>query len=448
MIKKILVVVGVLFSIIVAAQEEITFNKHIAPIIYKRCATCHNPNGYAPFSLVKYKDVKKRANFVKHVTQTGYMPPWKANPGYRSFANEKLMTDEEVELIKRWAESGAKEGKKKDLPPTPSFTNGSQLKQEPDYSLTMQTEYTVEGNNEQTYICYKIPYELPEEKYVKAIEFVPGNRLLVHHASYQVLEVAPEIDIYNSPDYFVYGDSDYVDDKHDYGFFNLYDKYGNPPIETYHNGWLPGTSAHVYPDGIGFRMPKKGIFMIRNLHYAPSPIEQSDQSTVNFYFTDKPVERVVQFAAFKPTYINPNEENIIPADSIVKHHIYVKINSDISLLNINPHMHQLGKYFKVFVTTPTNDTIPLVEIPEWDFDWQEFYQFKKMVKIPKGSVLHAEALFDNTANNPKNPHNPPQDVYFERGMDDEDEMMRLVLLVLPYQAGDEEKGVTEFWSEH
>jgi hypothetical protein len=100
-------------------------------------------------------------------------------------------------------------------------------------------------------------------------------------------------------------------------------------------------------------------------------------------------------------------------------------------------MHKLGKYFKVYCVTPAADTIKLVEIPDWDFNWQEFYRFKSIVKLPKGSVLRAEALFDNTAANNQNPHNPPRDVFFERGMDDKDEMMRLVMLYLPYKEGDE-----------
>lgn len=100
-------------------------------------------------------------------------------------------------------------------------------------------------------------------------------------------------------------------------------------------------------------------------------------------------------------------------------------------------MHMLGKSFKAYAITPKGDTIRLVNIPQWDFNWQEFYRFKKIIKIPSGSVLHADAIYDNSAGNPNNPHHPPRDIKFEWGMNDDSEMMRLVLLYLPYQEKDE-----------
>ncbi len=109
----------------------------------------------------------------------------------------------------------------------------------------------------------------------------------------------------------------------------------------------------------------------------------------------------------------------------------------MSLLHINPHMHQLGKSFLAYAITPIGDTINLVKIPNWDFNWQEFYRYKKMLFIPSGSIIHAEAVYDNTSNNLSNPNNPPQPVLIETGsMDDTTEMMRLVFLYVPYKEGD------------
>ncbi len=365
------------------------------------------------------------------------MPPWRANKEYRSFADERGLSEKEVALIAQWIAEGVKKGDPEKLPDVPHFPSGSQLLGQPDLTLKMREPFTVKGDNQQTYICYMIPFELPSDTFARAIEFIPGNRQLVHHASYQVLEVADDVDFGNAPDYFIFGEEDYIDDEHDYGFFNLYSKDGTPPKELFHNGWLPGVAPQVYPDGVGFRLPKKGVLLIRNLHYAPSPIPQSDQSTINIYFSEKPVNRTVLFKAFKPANPNPGEDWIIPADSVMDFYINVRIGADLSLLAVNPHMHRLGKYFKVFAVAPSGDTIPVVEIPEWDFDWQDFYRFRHIVRIPKGSFLHAVARFDNTADNPENPYDPPRPIYFERGMDEKDEMMRLSFLFLPYQEGDE-----------
>ena len=421
-----------------SVDAQLTFYRDIEPIIMENCVNCHYPEGSAPFSLIGYQNVAKRANFVRHVTKTRYMPPWKANPDYRSFANEKLLSDEEIDKIDKWVNTGSPKGKKKDSQyKNYKVSDANAYVKEPDLLLRMEEAFTIPGNNEQTYICYKIPYELPNDTFVNGVQFIPGNKKLVHHASYQVMEIAEDVDPEVGPTYFIYGDSDYVNDLHDYGKMNLIDSKGNFPRETYHGGWLPGSSAQIYPEGIGFRLPKKGVFLIRNLHYAPSPVEEIDQSSVALYFAEKPVERKILFKAFAPINKHPEKDWIIPADSIKTFEINVNIGAELSLLSINPHMHLLGKYFKAYILTPSNDSIPLVEIRDWDFNWQEFYQFKHPIRVPKGSFLKAIATYHNTRDNESNPNQPPIDVYFERGMDDKDEMMRLVFLFMPYKEGDE-----------
>lgn len=415
------------------------FYPDVAPIILKNCTPCHKQDGYAPFKLEEYEDVAKRAKFVKYVVENRIMPPWKADPHYRSFANQKTLSRDEIKKIADWVQAGAPLGKKKLKKKLEVKIQEQKPEKRPDLVLKMSEPFEIKADNKHTYICYKIPFELPSDTFVQAIEFVPGNRLMVHHASYQVLEVAPDIDPFDSPDYFYFSDSvDLIDDRHDYGYFDLISpKYG-PPLEHFHSGWLPGTSAQVFPEGIGFYLPKKGVLMIRNLHYSPTSVPQVDQSSINLYFSKSKIERVVQFAAFRPTNLDPEVEHIIPADSIVEHEIIIRMNSDASMLAVNPHMHLLGKSFKVFCILPDRDTLPVVNIPDWDFNWQEFYLFDKPLVVPKGSIIHAKAVFDNTSSNLSNPYNPPREIYFERGdMDETEEMMRLVFLFLPYKNGDE-----------
>lgn len=412
----------------------------VKPIIEKKCVSCHRADGYAPFSLESYADVKKRSEFIKYVVGTGYMPPWKANNHYRSFANDKSLTTSEKKLLLQWLDSGCVEGKPIVKLAIQKYQNGSQVNRKPDLVLSMKTPFNVPPINQNVYICYKIPFELKHDTFVSAIEFVPGNKSVVHHASYQIIAVEDDVNVNAGPDYFMY-DADTlnrVKDDHDYRYFNLIGGSGAMPIEMYHNGWLPGTSVQQYPRGIGFRLPKKGVLLIRNFHYSPTPIAQTDLSKFYLFFSAVPPQRNIGFAAFKPK--NPTTDGkwyIKANDSNFTAHINVKFHNDVSLLNINPHMHRMGKYFIAYAVTSSNDTIKLIEIPQWDFNWQEFYRFKKMVKIPAGSVLHAEAMYDNSTRNAENPYNPPQDVLFEWGMNDDSEMMRLVLLYLPYQVGDE-----------
>src|SRR5262245_54330746 len=98
-----------------------TFNKDIAPILYKNCATCHRPGEVAPFSLLTYQDAAKRASLIATVTERRYMPPWKAEPGYGKFADERRLTDDQIALIKEWASNGSPEGNAADKPQVPVF---------------------------------------------------------------------------------------------------------------------------------------------------------------------------------------------------------------------------------------------------------------------------------------------------------------------------------------
>ena len=119
------------------------------------------------------------------------------------------------------------------------------------------------------------------------------------------------------------------------------------------------------------------------------------------------------------------------------------ITQDISLLTINPHMHLLGKSFLAYAITLNNDTIPLIKIDNWNFRWQYFYTFKKMLKIPAGSEIIVEATYDNTSNNPDNPFSPPQVVSERKNLNGKgsmrtsDEMLQFIINYLPYNDGDE-----------
>lgn len=422
--------------------SQTTYYKDIYPILSKNCINCHRSDGYAPFSLVTYSDIKKRAQFIKHIVFEKIMPPWNANEHYRDFANNRSLSVLEITKIVNWIDSGCTEGIKQKTEKPVIYGDGSQLALKIDLKLRMKQPFTIPGINQNIYICYKIPYEIKNDTFASAVEFVAGNKSVVHHASFQILEVANDVDIYSGPDYFVF-DADTlnrVKDEHDYKYFKLIGKNGKKPVETYHGGWLPGTTAQIYKNGIGIRIPKKGVILIRNFHYSPSPIETTDLSGFNIFFTKNKVTRTLGFASFKPS--NPTKDGkwfIKANDSNFSAHINIKFHNDVSLVNINPHMHRLGKYFKAFAITPKNDTIPLIEIKNWDYNWQEFYRFKKMLVIPKGSVLHADAIYDNSSNNEDNPYTPPKDIMFEWGMNDDSEMMRLVLLYLPYMTGDENK---------
>jgi Copper type II ascorbate-dependent monooxygenase, C-terminal domain len=413
--------------------QQVTFYSHIAPIIHRNCTPCHRPGESGPFSLITYDDVARRANFIKKVTENRYMPPWKPDVHYSTFANERRLTDEEIQLIATWVNDKAPKGKpaKNQAAEMPAFTSGTQYSRAPDLVLKMNKPFLIKGDNIERFIVFRIPFELADSMNVEAVEFISGNKKLVHHANYAVCEAPPGIDI-NAGDDFVNVTEDDRSKNEQY-----------KPLQqnmVYYGGWIPGSSYESYPKDMGWVMPRKGAILL-TMHYAPQGKEASDISGINIFFTKRPVKRKINLISIGSGGVG--EKDIDPYFYIQPNRIKtfsVKVTTpamDQSLLYVWPHMHLLGKKFTAYAVTPQGDTIRLVSIPDWDFKWQELYRFKQLVKIPKGSVLTVEGTYDNTAQNPNNPFSPPQTIYSSGDMKSTDEMLTLVMLALPYEEGDE-----------
>ena len=169
------------------AKASMTFNRDVAPLVFRRCASCHRPGEVAPFPLLNYGDVSKRAGLIRSVVEGRVMPPWKAEPGFGHFADDRRLTDEQVSTIVRWVEAGTPEGDPADLPPLPRFAAGWQLG-EPDMVVKMDEPYNLVAEGEDVYRCFVIPLQIPEGKYLRAVEYRPGNRRVVHHAVFSALD--------------------------------------------------------------------------------------------------------------------------------------------------------------------------------------------------------------------------------------------------------------------
>lgn len=407
--------------------QHATWSEHIAPLIHRNCSPCHHKGEAAPFSMVTYEEVAKRANFVKRVTESRYMPPWKPDPHYVTFSNQRRLTDEEIALIADWADHGMPRGKGEEE--KLSFAEGTQYQRNPDLVLKMQEPFKLKGDNIERFIVYKIPFELPDSVSVEAIEFTTNNKKVIHHANYEIDDV-PVDAIYNTRDYV-----DNTDSHLDYlQYFVNYRK-----GIRFFGGWIPGSSYESYPEDMGWVMPKRGVVLM-TVHYAPLGKDEEVINGVQFFFRKTPVKRKIKATTYGSGGVGEKQITpffYIPANVEKDFKLSVKTEEAQSVLYVWPHMHLLGKVFKAYAVTPESDTIKLVSIPEWDFNWQEIYWFPKLVKIPKGTIITIEGKYDNTINNPVNPSFPPQLVY--GAMKTKDEMMTMVVVSVPYQEGDEDK---------
>jgi len=430
------------------SQDKLTFYKDIRPIIFKNCVSCHRQGQSAPFPLVTYNEVMKHVTTIKHVTHTGYMPPWKADTTYRTFVDQRILTAAEIAGIAQWIDDGAPAG---DAPAgdTPTLNAHSNLGR-PDLILTASKQFTVPGINQDTVVYFVMHYAIPCDTNVVAFEFAPGDPRAVHHSNTWVFPEESEYErFYPEQQEIMPAPLLFPDQPSLYEMFldvfapmvPTFEGFQYPEFfpkrqPLYYDGWLPGASARTWPPGFGFRLPSRGI-VIMQLHYGPTPIERHDQSSVNIFFTGKKVTHMIESFNIGSGggIAEPEPKLTLPPDSVKSFVVTTEITRDLSYLALNPHMHYLGKEMKAFAITPANDTIQLVWIKQWDFRWQEFYKPISIIKIPQGSILKIFATFDNTASNPANRFNPPREV--QGGSNSTDEMMSLIIMSTDYQAGDE-----------
>lgn len=423
----------------VQLPEKITFSEHIAPVIYENCTPCHRTDGIAPFQLLHYSDLKKKSKTIRYVVSRRIMPPWPADPSYTHFVGEKTLPEETIALLCRWIDTGCPRGDSLKTPPPPEFPKGSMLGK-PDLVVRMQKAVPIEGNNRDLFLLMKLPYEIGKDTFIRAIEFVPDNKKVVHHVNgflIQYDEKKPHDLFGGSP----FANAEDTDFKEAYEAMHLPYKDGSYPMLTPSAvNYLPGVLPYFYPEGIGgLRVKNHGAVFLKDIHYGPSPKAGKDSSYFNFFFMPHPPERPLremQLGTWGTSPIVPPLS--IPPDTVMTFTTRQLVKEDISIVTINPHMHLLGKSFTGFVLTPGGDTIPLIRIPSWDFRWQYFYTFPKMVKVPAGSTIVAVGVYDNTTNNPRNPNHPPKTVSERAGsMRTTDEMFQFIINYLPYKPGDE-----------
>jgi len=367
------------------------------------------------------------------------MPPWTADPNYRHYANERLMEESEIQTIRRWVTQGKAAGDKKLMPRIPNYSENSLIDHKPDMVLKMDEPFKVRGINEELFAVYKFVVDLDEPKDLLSIEYVPGARQLVHHMNFEILKIGDDVD--PSKGLKIKEMNQALDQNFTpeeiYTMFGLVGK--QQPERIYYGGWVPGMSPQVFGGDIGIKLPKRFVVLVNNMHFTPTPIDEFDNSRFNIFFKDEPTRRTVQMVALgtgsQLSFVLPPLE--LPPGTVKKFHSKYETPGDASVMYLTAHMHLLGKKFRAWAIAPSGTEIPLIKIDKWDFYWQEMYEFNPMIKIPKGSVIHVEGVYDNTINNPNNPFSPPRLIGTTGGMSTTTEMLTLFMLILPYEEGDE-----------
>lgn len=344
------------------ADGKVTYTGQVAKIFAKRCASCHHAGTAAPFSLTSYEEARDWSEMIKEVVQTQRMPPWEADPRFGKFSNDLRMTTEEIHTLTAWVESGAPFGDKAKLPESQSFAKGWTIPQ-PDHIFEMPEEFTVKANGTVAYKYFVTPTNFKEDRWVQASEAKPGNRAAVHH---------------------IIG---YVRPKGGRGIGGL------PAVA----GYAPGEEPMVFPQGMGFKLPA-GADIVWQVHYTPTGKVEKDRSEIGLIFCkERPERAVIQSGAINTRFeIPPHAENYQVKST-------QPMKTDVELISLMPHMHLRGKSFRYIVKLPDGTDKTLLDIPDYDFNWQHRYRFDKPYFLPKGTVIECVAHFDNSAENPANP---------------------------------------------
>jgi Copper type II ascorbate-dependent monooxygenase, C-terminal domain len=375
-----------------------TFSNEVVRIFQQHCQSCHRAGDIAPFPLVTYEDAKPKAALIKFMTQSKQMPPWKPSASCGEFADARKLTGAEIDTIAGWVNAGAPEGNRAQLPPPRDFGSGWLLG-EPDLVLASPEPYTP-ASHKDTYRCFTMPTNVTSEAYVRAVDVHPGDRQTVHHvisfidttgASAALDEADP------GPGYTCFGGPG----------FNIVGTLG---------GWAPGSRPLELPSDVGYQLPAASRVVLQ-VHYHPHHAEpKPDQTSIGVYFAkEKPDNLMLVVPLINQTFtIPPNDPNYRVTASFP-----IPTPFPLKLWFIAPHMHLLGRKMNVELQLPGGGTQCLVDIQDWDFNWQGAYRYKEPIQVPTGSRLALQAFYDNSSANPRNPNDPPKAVSWGEETTDE-----------------------------
>jgi Flp pilus assembly protein TadD len=407
-----------------AALQLPTYSKDIAPLITARCGVCHVAGGSAPFSLLTYADVKRHSTDIATVTRKRYMPPWKADPDDGPFVGQHPLTDAEIDRIQQWVAAGAPEGDKDDAIPLTARQVSEWRLGPPDLIVTLPQPYSLQAEGTDVFRIFVIPIPVSKTRFVRGLEFRPGNPRVVHHAN---IRIDPS------------GASRALDEADaGPGYSGLIARSATYP-EGHFLGWTPGQVAPLLPKDLSWRLDPHTDLVIE-VHMQPSGRPENVQPSIGLYFSDTPPTRA-------PAMLRLGRQNIdIPAGD--PHYIvadsYV-LPVDVDVEAVQPHAHYRGRDVLGEALLPDGTKQRLIHIADWDFRWQHVFRFEHPVHLPKGTTLTMRWLYDNSPNNPRNPEQPPKRARW--GQRSSDEMGDLWIQVLTRSEADLVRLTREFRSK-
>lgn len=387
------------------SASRVAFSETIAPILYEHCVTCHRPGEIGPFSLITYEDVARHGTKIREVTASRHMPPWHPAHGFGAFVGERRLSDEDIAAIASWVKQGMPRGDAARMPRLPPLPEGWQLGK-PDLVLEMPAAFEVPEHAHDVYRNFVLPTGLKEDRWVRAVELRSSARSAAHHALFAYVKQG------------TFAARDGADGQPGFGGSMAV---GFVPGQSGGSlgGWAVGGRGMELPDGLALPLPAGADFLLQ-MHFHSMGKPARERAQVGLYFAPGPPARPMASLELPPLFgfgagidIPAGESSYVIRDTFT-------LPGEVFVRGAWAHAHYLGKEMKVEASLPDGSTLPLLWIPDWDFNWQEFYVYQQPVRLPKGTRVDATIRYDNSAGNRRNPHDPPQPVRW--GLNSTDEM--------------------------
>ena len=374
---------GALLTFRAIAPAAPTFHRDVAPILQAKCQDCHRNNGLnlggmvAPMAFTEYEESAYWGAAMQVAVETGKMPPWHASSEQRGkFENERFITDEEIETIRCWVEAGLPEGSHKNTLATRKpleDVTGEWSIGEPDLVIQFPEPYLVGDDVQDEYVDIDVPIPadlMSDNRWIKAVEFQPGSEVVHHIVAGGGL-----------------------------------------------GGIAPGYGPRVYPDGYS-RLLRAETVVSFQMHYHKTPGEGTavtdlSKAGIVFYKPGDEIRHVIETESLGLWRF------MIPAgDPNYCYDRNYMVEKDMKLLWFNPHMHLRGKSALYEARFPDGREETLLDVPNYDFNWQHFYDLKEPIVAPEGTEIYFKLCWDNSATNPSNP-DPTRNVTWGRPTTDE-----------------------------
>ena len=375
-----------------------TFSADVAPIMYRKCVSCHRPGEIAPMSFITYQDVRPWARSIREKVLAREMPPWDADPQHGKFRNDRSLTQQEIDTIVKWANAGARQGNPSAMPTLPKFAAGWQIGT-PDLVFEMPVEYQIPADGTIDYQYFEVPTNFKEDRWMQAGEVRAGDPEHVHHIIVSVIEPEPNTrpNVVGIRPILPEGQTPTPRPQRERSEGSQAAQLSRRASAVMLVNWAVGEDAPIHEPGTAKRIPA-GSTLVFQVHYTTNGAPSKDRSKIGLIFAKEPPTREIR------TGIIANPMFALPPGA-PNHQVESEATfaDDVKVWTMHPHMHLRGKDMTYTAIYPDGRREIILSVPKYDFGWQTDYWLAEPLSLPKGSKIHVVAHFDNSSGNLNNP---------------------------------------------